>query len=413
MSAPANHDTELAALEQLAKARGKSVDEIRVLLGESSAPVVSEHMAAYLSRQTPRTRSTYATHLNRARNGIGPICDQTCEPCLTSADFACSCDCAKCVPSRITIAPIGQLRVSSSVYSEELTKNLRAVATRHAIKKGILDNRRRAALGKPAKRADGHNAGETAVGAARSLFNDALKHCGDINSALQVPKPSRDPKERRPLKHFELVEVHHYTATSGNDPELDTLIIDLGIATGARSEGVSLLTMSSLHLETQMIDIFDKGKKRTPMPVSRDLLERLFAHALKRGGPACDPTSLHYIPDSAVLYTRRANTTAPVTGRRIDGIIERWQKELSWARDEQLVFHHLRHTVGAHLEMNYGPQFKRRYLRHKEKTVTDGYGKCSNDSFARAMSELLGFEHPLVHGIEQREQDTLRRFGLS
>ena len=57
MSAPANHDTELAALEQLAKARGVSVDEIRALLGESSAPVVSEHMAAYLSRQTPRTRS--------------------------------------------------------------------------------------------------------------------------------------------------------------------------------------------------------------------------------------------------------------------------------------------------------------------------------------------------------------------
>ena len=162
-----------------------------------------------------------------------------------------------------------------------------------------------------------------------------------------------------------------------------------------------------------MIDIFDKGKKRTPMPVSRDLLERLFAHARERGGPACDPTSVHYIPDSKVLYTRRANTTAPVTGRRIDGIIGRWQKELSWARDEQLVFHHLRHTVGAHLEMNYGPQFKRRYLRHKEKTVTDGYGKCSMDSFARAMSELLGFEHPLVHGIEQREQDTLRRFGLS
>ena len=413
MSAPANHDTELAALEQLAKARGVSVDEIRALLGESSAPLVSEHMAAYLSRQTPRTRSTYATHLNRARNGIGPICDQTCEPCLTSAGFECRCDCAKCVPSRITIAPIGQLRVSSSVYSEELTKNLRAVATRHAIKKGILDNRRRAALAKPAKRADGHNAGETAVGAARSLFNDALKHCGGVNSALQVPKPSRDSKERRPLKHFELVEVHHYTATSGNDPELDTLIIDLGIATGVRSEGVSLLTMSSLHLETQMIDIFDKGKKRTPMPVSRDLLERLFAHARERGGPACDPTSLHYIPDSKVLYTRRANTTAPVTGRRIDGIIGRWQKELSWARDEQLVFHHLRHTVGAHLEMNYGPQFKRRYLRHKEKTVTDGYGKCSMDSFARAMSELLGFEHPLVHGIEQREQDTLRRFGLS
>ncbi len=38
---------------------------------------------------------------------------------------------------------------------------------------------------------------------------------------------------------------------------------------------------------------------------------------------------------------------------------------------------------------------------------------CTFEELARAMSELLGFEHPLVHGLDERRKATLLRFGMS
>jgi hypothetical protein len=59
-----------------------------------------------------------------------------------------------------------------------------------------------------------------------------------------------------------------------------------------------------------------------------------------------------------------------------------------------------------------GRAHKKRYLRHADGEVSDGYGVCTLDELARAMTDLLGFEHPLVHGIEERRRDTMRRLGL-
>jgi hypothetical protein len=64
------------------------------------------------------------------------------------------------------------------------------------------------------------------------------------------------------------------------------------------------------------------------------------------------------------------------------------------------------------LGTHFGPNFKRRYLRHADGSVTDGYGICTYEELARAMSDLLGYEHPAVQGLEQRRAETLRRLGL-
>jgi len=47
------------------------------------------------------------------------------------------------------------------------------------------------------------------------------------------------------------------------------------------------------------------------------------------------------------------------------------------------------------------------------RSVSDGYGVCTFEELARAMSGLLEFEHPLVSGVSQRRAETMRRFGLS
>ncbi len=54
--------------------------------------------------------------------------------------------------------------------------------------------------------------------------------------------------------------------------------------------------------------------------------------------------------------------------------------------------------MAAFLAALYGPQYKKRSLRHADGFVTDGYGVCTFEELARALSDLLDFEHPLVHG---------------
>ena len=69
--------------------------------------------------------------------------------------------------------------------------------------------------------------------------------------------------------------------------------------------------------------------------------------------------------------------------------------------------------MAAFLATLHGPQYQKRYLHHAEGTVTEGYGICTFEELARAMSDLLKFEHPIVHGVDERRKETMRRLGMS
>lgn len=114
-----------------------------------------------------------------------------------------------------------------------------------------------------------------------------------------------------------------------------------------------------------------------------------------------------------MFWYRIKSGCRPLIERRIDDLIARWQRELPWANAEQLGFHHIRRTTAAMIATMYGPQHKKRYLRHADGSVTEGYGVCTFEELARAMSDLLDFEHPLVHGVDERRQETMRRLGMS
>jgi integrase len=414
-TAPTAPALDPALLDQLAVALGRPADDIvAVLAASASAPIVAKAVKGYLTVLTERTRTTYGTPLQRIVNGFGPFCDQLCAPCLVRAnDFTCQCACAACSASRITIPALGAMRVSKDVFTADLVVRLAAVSQRHALKKGIIDNRARAERGKPPKRGDGHNAAETAIRAMRSLYTALEDHC-DPEAANKVKPQSRNPREKRPMRPSELVELHVVTASGGDDPELDVLLLDTGIATGARIEGLERLTLGQLHRSAQTIDMKDKGNKTVAMPVSVELIDRLLAHAKQRGGAMCDPASTSYRPDAPVFWLKRTKAGEPrkMSGRRFDTLANRWQSTLDWAMEEQLGFHHIRHAMGAILASNAGPQYKKRYLRHADTTVSDVYGICNLEGLARAMSRLLEFEHPLVHGLDDRDRERRQRLGL-
>lgn len=401
------------ALADMARKMGEDPETVRArLFGGPRSPLVRDHIDAYKSMLNEDTRRTYATALTRLRDGVGPVCDQTCEACL-GPDLMCRCDCAPCRSSRVIVPAIGDRHVSSEVYNEAVVRALAAVSRRLAVKRGILDNRVRATKGLVAKNGDGYGAEETAVTALRGLFETAKKYLGNVNPAKEIPKPRRTGREKRPLHAFELVELHYLTASGGDDPELDVLLLDFGIATGVRRVGVYQATVGQLHRERQVVDLRDKYKRKQPAPVSLELIDRLLAHAKERGGPQCDPNSPLYRPDAPVLWYRKGTSCLPITSRRFDTLTERWQRELTWANAEQLGFHHIRHTVAAIVATQYGPQYKKRYLRHADGSVTDAYGVCTFEELTRAMSDLLQYEHPLVHGIDERRKETMRRLAMS
>jgi integrase len=413
---PTNTNSALpsAAMRALASELGRPVEEIFALIKAPPAPTVSEHSRKFLALQTPATRRTYATHINRLAVGVGPICDQHCEVCMDrAAGFVCRCGCSLCVKSRLTVEAQGPEPVSLDSYSAEHADSLSKIAKRIAVKSGILDNQARAERGLTRKPADGHNAAETAVHALRSLYGNASKYLGGENPGLEVKRPRRGRGTRRPLQPFELLELQHVTATGGDDPRLDELLFDFGIATGARRQGAHDLVVGRIYPVKQMIGLIEKYEHEMMAPVSRQLIDRLRDHAVTRGGPQCDPTSPMYRPNAPVFWRRDGRGFAPVTSRRFDTLHLRWQKTLPFANEERVGYHHLRHTMSAIIESRYGANYKARYLRHTVTDVTGTYGACTEEQLATAMADLLGFEHPLAEGRQRRRDAVMRRFGLS
>lgn len=120
-----------AAMIAIAAEMGITVEEAAARFSAPIAPTVAEHVDTYLALQTRATRRTYATHIKRLRDGIGPICDQTCAPCMDrSAGFVCQCSCAKCVSSRITVAAQGAKPVGTLTYSSEHVEQLSPAGSR-------------------------------------------------------------------------------------------------------------------------------------------------------------------------------------------------------------------------------------------------------------------------------------------
>lgn len=160
--------TTLAALaEQL----GLTPEEAAARLAgpAPNGPLFDDLIATPLAKANKNTRRTFKTHVHRLRDGIGPICDQDCEPCLVGPDFTCRCECAPCVESRIVGAPLKGTRVSPATFNRETFGALAAVAGRVAVKRGIVENRVRHRSGLAQKNADGIGAQETAISAARWL----------------------------------------------------------------------------------------------------------------------------------------------------------------------------------------------------------------------------------------------------
>jgi site-specific recombinase XerD len=234
----------------------------------------------------------------------------------------------------------------------------------------------------------GHNAAENLISALRCLYRHAVDD-GLIderdNPARKVGKPRRLPPTRRAITDAQLAEINRVAATTGNDPELDTLILRLHTETACRRGGALALRPQNLDREQCLIMLREKGETFRWQPVSPTLMAGLARHAEERHSP----------PDERLLRYRNGRQ---ITTRRYDDLWVRIGGELPWVRTQGISTHWLRHTTLTWVERNFGFAVAHAYAGHTDGTggVTSTYVKATLSEVATALSALAGEPHPLA-----------------
>lgn len=133
----------------------------------------------------------------------------------------------------------------------------------------------------------GRGAATNMISAIRCIYRhaeaDRILHPHD-NPALQVKKPRRLPSTRHALDLDQVVDIGRVASTTGDDCELDSLIVRLHIETACRRGGLLALTVDDLNVEDCLVKLREKGETERWQPVSPTLMGRLVEHVALRGG---------------------------------------------------------------------------------------------------------------------------------
>jgi integrase/recombinase XerC len=237
----------------------------------------------------------------------------------------------------------------------------------------------------------GRSSQEHLVGALRCLYrhaeDDGLIDERD-NPARKVDKPRRLPSTRRAVANTRLAEINQVAATTGDDPELDALILRLHTETACRRGGALALRPADLDPEQCLVLLREKGETVRWQPVSPTLMAGLVRHATERHAP----------PDGRLLRYRDGR---PITYRRYDGLWERVGRALPWVRTQQVSTHWIRHTTLTWVERNFGFAIAHAYAGHTDGagdtgSATSTYVRATLTEVAAALAALTGEPHPLA-----------------
>ncbi|MGJ3227106.1 tyrosine-type recombinase/integrase [Micromonospora aurantiaca (nom. illeg.)] len=236
----------------------------------------------------------------------------------------------------------------------------------------------------------GRTAAEHLISALRCLYSfavaDGLISEAD-NPAKRVPKPRRLASTRRALSEEQLSQVIRVAAATGDDPDLDLLLLRLHIETACRRGGALSLCRLDLDSNQCMVQLHEKGDTVRWQPVSPTLARRLAEHADERGA-----SQLH---DQVLRY----RSGRPITSRRYDYLWQRLGKHLSWVAVQQVSAHWLRHTTLTWVERTHGYAVARAFAGHNgrsDASTTSTYVRADVYEVAAAVSALTGEPHPLV-----------------
>ena len=237
----------------------------------------------------------------------------------------------------------------------------------------------------------GRSAAEHVVSALRSLYRRAIADGyldASQNPALKVAKPRRLPSTRQALSDTRLAAINEAAACTGDDPELDCLLLRLHTETACRRAGALSLRLRDLDVDRCLILLREKGGTSRWQPVSPTLMRYLLAHHAERGDASPDATLLRY------------RNGRPLTYRRYDTLWARLGERLPWVRTQQISMHWLRHTTLTWVERNFGHVVARAFAGHTDGSGSPGatatYVKATLQEVAAALAALTGEQHPVA-----------------
>ncbi|WP_218004049.1 tyrosine-type recombinase/integrase [Nocardia araoensis] len=252
----------------------------------------------------------------------------------------------------------------------------------------------------------GRSAAEHMVCAIRCLYRYASNDghiSASTNPSAHLEKPRRQPSTRRALSTGQLEQINNVAATTGDDPELDTLLLRLHLETACRTGSALKLRPEDLDPEQYVIRLSGKGGTLHWQPVSPTLMTRLIDHGERSPDPG--------------LQLLRYRHGRPITRRRYDHLWNRIGRHLSWVANQQITTHWLRYTTLTWVERNFGYATARAFAAHAGPTGQDGatftYVRASVEEVATALAALTDEAHPLAppHEISTPIADTRKRTG--
>ncbi len=238
----------------------------------------------------------------------------------------------------------------------------------------------------------GRSATEHLISALRCLYRHAVADGLIVeadNPAVRVAKPRRLPSTRRAIPELRLAGIVNIAGTTGNDPELDTLLLRLHTETACRRGGALALRPCDLDTDQSLILLHEKGGTTRWQPISPTLMRHLLLHCQTRGAE----------PNGQLFRYRNGQ---PITARRYDYLWSRIGKHLPWVAIQQVSTHWLRHTTLTWIERNFGYAIARAYAGHTDSGnagTTATYIRADLHEVAIALAALTGEPHPLAERV--------------
>ena len=283
-------------------------------------------------------------------------------------------------------------RLWHEVLASDLETALRHVKAR-ALAHGKARDAARATAKRAVRKSNGNGAVFNAVGAWRFLGQVAIAdrhlapgHC----PAQQLTKPKRRKGGREALDPALLEALLQFVASTGDDPELDELIAQTILISGARQEGLINLTLSDLDREECTVRLDEKFGKVVYQPVPDWFVDRLYEFARSRGATQ---------PGDKVFVKRPIGRRAGVaiSPRRFNYLAARIQASFDWADKLQVTAHTFRHEAIKAVERSSSKAVALAFARHEPEDTNDMYSKASRREVAAAVVLLHGGDHPWLH----------------
>jgi len=236
---------------------------------------------------------------------------------------------------------------------------------------------------------------ENFVGAVRFLYRQAVAEqyiSREKDPSQKIEKPRRPSSLRKPLVSERFAQLAETAAATGDDPELDSLIIRLHAETACRRAGALALRPVDLDEEQCLVLLREKDGSDRWQPVSPTLMGYLLDHA----------TSRHAAPHEQLLRYRNGR---PITYRRYDHLWERLGRHLAWVARQNVSTHWIRRTILHWVERTFGYAIARRYAGHEDNQARGAshdvgttiiYVAATLAEVASALSVLTGEMHPLA-----------------